>query len=344
MSWTLDDVPEDPEASAWRSVGDSSKVRVELWASTVARLLASKRTPPLVRAIVARDAAALAGHLDEASRRDAVGPEEDPMTPLHYAVMADDPAAVEALLAAGASPDEATGAERVPLVLEAIAHASRPVLARLLAVCNLAVTSPRPPHLSVLGRVKRGDLVEVLDDLVARGVDCTALHPTGSLLHHGARLGRLDVVRWCLARGMPPDLRCPPTRKTPLYEAATSRAADVVLELLQRGADVHATCFRSQVSALHAVASPSVTLDDDAALERTIDCLLAHGLGVDVRDERGQTPLHHACRFDDVRAARILLARGASREVRDVEGHTPAELVHEGDALGRTAALRALMH
>ena len=44
------------------------------------------------------------------------------------------------------------------------------------------------------------------------------------------------------------------------------------------------------------------------------DChhLLAHGLGVDVRDDRGMTALHVACQFVSIDAATALIARGAS--------------------------------
>ena len=200
--WDLDDVPEDDLDGApfWN---DCTRRRIALWPQTTARLLASKNTPPLVRAIVGHDGGALAEHLDEESRREAVGPENDPMTPLHYAVLADDVAALEALLAAGADPDEPTGEDQVPLILEAIAHASRRVLSTLLPISDLSVTGPArrslpsqyrdlPAQLWAIHRLERGDLIEVLGYLAARGVDCTSPHPAGSLLHAGARRGRRD--------------------------------------------------------------------------------------------------------------------------------------------------------
>src|SRR5487761_2763681 len=184
--WKLDDVPEEPVASLLEALHarDRSKLRVALWPSTVASLLASKNTPPLVRAIVAHDATALEAHIDEDSRRTAVGTEEDPMTPLHYAVLADHATAVDALLAAGADPNERTGADEVALILEAIAHASRRVLSTLLPISDLSVTGPArrslpsqyrdlPAQLWAIHRLERGDLIEVLGDLAARGVDCT---------------------------------------------------------------------------------------------------------------------------------------------------------------------------
>ena len=353
--WNLDDVPEDSDASLLEAIHarERSKLRVALWPSTVARMIASKNTPPLVRAIVAHDASALAAHLDEASRRSAVGPADDPMTPLHYAVLADDAAAVDALLAAGADPNERTGADEVALILEAIAHASHRVLGALLPICDVAVTGPArrdlpvqyrdlPPQLWALYRLERGDLLDVLDDLAARGVDCTTRHPAGSLLHAGARAGRIDLVRWCIDRGMPPDSRHAPNLQTPLHEAASSRHADVVEELLRRGADVHGTCLRSRVSALHAVVSASGHEPNAAAVARTVDVLVGHGLAIDVRDARGRTPLHEACFYVDAASAAVLLERGASPDARDAQGRTPAELVPD-TPLARRVALRELL-
>lgn len=344
--WKLDDVPEDDLDGApfWN---DCTRRRIALWPPTVARLLASKNTPPLVRAIVGHDAGALAEHLDEESRREAVGPGNDPMTPLHYAVLADDAAAVEALLAAGADPDERTGEDQVPLILEAIAHASRPVLQRLLPLCNLAVSGPArralPPHAWALHRREKLDTIDVVEELAARGVDCTACYPPALLLHDGARRGQLDLVRWCLARGMPADLRWRAAGPTPLYEAASRRRPEIVDELLRAGADVRATSMRTGVTALHAVASASDWGDDErAAVERIVDCLLAHGLTIDVRDGRGQTPLHAACFVDDVLTATVLLARGASCDARDDEGRTPVEVI-SAEPRERREALRALM-
>ena len=72
-------------------------------------------------AILAHDHASMERHLDPASRAAAVGPVDDPLTPIHIAMLAGNWSAVAALLAAGANPDERSGEEQVPIAFEAIA-------------------------------------------------------------------------------------------------------------------------------------------------------------------------------------------------------------------------------
>lgn len=51
-----------------------------------------------------------------------------------------------------------------------------------------------------------------------------------------------------------------------------------------------------------------------------IRALEAHGDGIaDVWDENGRTPLHHVCRADDVRMARLLCRAGADTAARDYQ-------------------------
>jgi len=316
-TWHLDDIPIENDDADVRELGGR-------WL-TVDRLLASQHTPPLVKAILSHDDAELTKHLDAATRAAAVGPSEDPLTPLHYAVLSGNLTAVDALLEAGVDPHERSGREAYPVVLEAFAYASLPVLDRILeAKPDLTLRGPPPRAFTApvwsLFRKSDDEVVAVLERLSKLGIDCRQNHRHGTLLHYAARDGRLRLAAWCVEQGIAVDARTTPTGRTPLVEAAGRHHPDVVDFLVRAGADVHATDGHHRSSVLHAVA---IGQSPNAA--SVIDRLLAHGLDIDVRDDRGMTPLHVACQFVSIDAATALTARGASRDARDASGKGPLD-------------------
>jgi len=65
---------------------------------------------------------------------------------------------------------------------------------------------------------------------------------------------------------------------------------------------------------------------------RAINCLLDHGANIDAVGEFGETALHVAVQMRRPEAVETLLARGASRDVRNDLGKTPIELAMAVDS------------
>jgi cytohesin len=60
-----------------------------------------------------------------------------------------------------------------------------------------------------------------------------------------------------------------------------------------------------------------------AGFEDVTGLLLAKGLDVNARNNKGETPLHVAMRFAQKNVVEVLLAKGADVNARDREGKTP---------------------
>lgn len=344
--WTLDDVPErplreiDPEGQFSRALPrrDVTLRRRVTFAELLRRMDLSRNTPPLVRAILTRDLRALRAHASPAAIAEARGPEPDPLTPLHLAVLVDEVEAVRALLAAGVDPVESSGSEDTPVLLEGIAHASLPVLDLLLAHTKGPITvrtDSSPAPFWVLHRTARPmEVRTVLDALVAHQVDVRATSEYGeTLLHAAAATPLLEAVSWCLGEGFAVDA-LDARGMTPLMKAVGAHAPRVVERLCAAGADVTLRA-RGGRTALHYLATLRSDPAVSAGLDETLALLLAAGLPIDSVDSAGLTALHRAAELVDVPTIRALLRQGAGREVRDTRSRRPI------DALPPTSASRA---
>ena len=142
-----------------------------------------------------------------------------------------------------------------------------------------------------------------------------------TLLHAAAATGNAALAEWLVAHGAAVDAR-DAQGWTPLLLAVAARHAALAAWLLARGADARRTCERGY-SALHLLCRGEGGVD--AAQLRLADALLAAGLAVDARTDRGETPLLYLCRRHAhcVPLARELLARGADPARADAAGTTP---------------------
>jgi RNA polymerase sigma factor (sigma-70 family) len=61
----------------------------------------------------------------------------------------------------------------------------------------------------------------------------------------------------------------------------------------------------------------------------TIEQMLVDGVGIDARDEDGQTFLHWAVRQDHLDAVGLLVERGADLDIEDESGKTPLQMAEE---------------
>lgn len=150
-------------------------------------------------------------------------------------------------------------------------------------------------------------------------------------LHYAVLNGCLSGVNALLAADADPNAKADDGEWTPLHVAAVKNARDVAAELIERGADVHATDHR-EWTPLHRAA-------DNDAREVAIE-LIERGADVHAKDEDGETPLHHAARYGHIEAIAALLAAGANPNAKDTFARTP---LSDATSNGHVEAIAALM-
>lgn len=103
-----------------------------------------------------------------------------------------------------------------------------------------------------------------------------------------------------------------PAHATPLYYAASFGLTNIVLHLLDYGAELDIAGSRFGGTALHAAAWRGYVDTASVLLERSADPNQA--------DWDGVTPLHSAASCGNLEMISLLLENGASRELRDRDG------------------------
>jgi ankyrin repeat protein len=178
-----------------------------------------------------------------------------------------------------------------------------------------------------------GDL-ETIQALVAVGIDLEGEYEDATVLKFAARnCASVDVIKILVDAGAGHGIGTWYEDRAPLAcSLESSSHPDVVRLLLEAGADVHGD--GSAYAPLHrAVSSQPASV--------VIDCLLAAGAEIEVREEYdGLTPLLLAAEIGATVAARHLVARGADVDARDAEGMTPLmHAVVAGDGGGMVSLL-----
>ncbi len=247
-------------------------------------------------------------------------------TPLFYAM--NDPSAANALLAAGADPNQRwRGGTGMTPLHQVASRREAPEPVKGLA-----------QYSSVLPRDTALALVEAL---VAAGAEVDARDEQGKTpLMRAQEYKDTAVATALLATGADPDPvpSGPNCKQWASEEFFRTASVSDVTKCLDSGADPMAREARSERTPLHmaAIASREPTI---------VKALLATGAEINARDVNGETPLqawccyhtdYHgaitACRRDpDVFKA--LLAAGADPNVRDDKGWTPLHVVRYDEAL-----------
>jgi ankyrin repeat protein len=132
-------------------------------------------------------------------------------------------------------------------------------------------------------------------------------------LHAAVDKNRRDIVLLLLEHGADPEIRSSGD-ETALYVASSGGCVDVVRQLVSHGADPNAEC-----ESLHAHGTPlhAASYHGRPEIARV---LLEHGANPNAPDLSGGTALHLA---SEIPAIDLLLEHGVNVDIRDKEGWTP---------------------
>ena len=263
---------------------------------------------------------------------DVAARDDEGQTPLYRAAAYNEnPAVVEALLAAGADPAvryELMG--YTPLHAAASYRENPAVVEALLAAgANLEARSNGgdTPLNSAISFSDYVDTLPMIETLLAAGADANTRDDWGDTPLHNPG-GSPAVVQALLMAGASLEAR-DEDGNTPLHARTWNPA--VVEVLLAAGSDVHARDVLGNTP-LHEIVGDS----DPAA---AIEMLLAAGGSLEARNEDGNTPLHAAAAYsrddEDHAGAAIeaLLDAGANATARNARGETPWDVAAENEAL-----------
>jgi ankyrin repeat protein len=247
-------------------------------------------------------------------------------TPLMYAAAVGSTGAMSLLLDNGAKPNatNATGATALMWAATDIAKV-RLLLARGADV-NIASERGRTALQSAARSDRSAAIVRLL---LAAGADAKAVDGAKANALHAATLGNdTDTIRLIVDAGA--DVNAADFAGfTPLINAAANRNLDAIRLLLAKGADAKA---RSGDGSFQKVKAGAIALGlwtpltaaVSLASPELVKTLLDAGVGINVADVRGMTPLMLAVATDrqNIDVIRLLIARGADVNAKSAVGET----------------------
>jgi len=140
------------------------------------------------------------------------------------------------------------------------------------------------------------------------------------ILFEACMVGKVGTAKTCLEKT--PSLLTVKSFKrgwSPLQVAAGHNSLGVVEMLLEAGAVCNAA-DNMAMTPLHSAADV-----DDATIMEKLTATETGKAAIDLQDEDGCTPLHHAAYAGRAEIVKVLLAAGAAPSVANGEGKTPLE-------------------
>lgn len=253
--------------------------------------------------------------LDAGAKADVV-PDGGTMFPIEAAAKGGNPTIVRLLLAAGAQPDSAKGAE-TPLWWAMLnGHEEAAVM---LVDAKAKFEGPVRQGITPFYFAVMSDYADLVTKMVAHGADVHASGPQGSPLHEAAENGNLALVRLLVSTGAEIN-RINDVAETPIFLAVQQGRWEVVEWMATHGADINAKNRLGQ-TVLHDLA----TKEDSMAVLKV--CALKGD--PDIQNLLGETPLHIAAAKGNTIVARALIEDcHANLNLHDHHDLSPAGLAY----------------
>ena len=245
---------------------------------------------------------------------------------------------VWAIVSAGANVDQADDTGRTALMLAAVNGNLEIVDLLLGAGADVTLEDAQGLDALTLARASGHDAI------AARLERAGATPSPEARLHRAIEAGELDTVTQLIGTGVDVDALDTDDYQTPLMAAVTHRRMEILLRLVEAGADpsregtgiettgenaISTAARRKSPWALRVLAEAGGGTDElDRALFLACDVpaivsvAIQAGADANARDARGRTPLMCAAERGNGEAITILLGAGAERDAVDPEGRT----------------------
>ena len=217
------------------------------------------------------------------------------------------------------------------------------------------VSKTKSSYSNLFNSVIRGDVNKLLEFLrVSDLPSCRKALDSNSktALHLAAREGKVEVVKILIEKGWEVDVK-DKYSTTPLQQACNMNHFETVSYLIDCGADPWAKDSLGRNALMYAVCGPGTEsaevllawgdfngtqdLTGRTALHYAVfnphnkqaeifHLILKSGMSVNVKDNDGKTPLHHACESGKAKAIRWLVKHGADENAKDRNMQTPYDL------------------
>lgn len=187
-----------------------------------------------------------------------------------------------------------------------------------------------------IGHVCTGEFAEAKAILAAHPSIVTDRNSSGeSPLHWLVIENEMEGVEMLLAHGADPDAR-DFDGDFALSDVAGLGLTQMLVRLLEAGADVSSRHPRSQETALHIAAnySPEPTI---------ADLLVDAGADIEARDHFAETPLHHAAFMGNIEIAERLLRLGADPAAKNAWGHSVLDKLSSDTSDDERSAWQSLL-
>lgn len=280
----------------------------------------------LFDAVIANDPAALRARLAAGVPPDHPSGDLNRMTPLIYAILGGFHDCMRLLLDAGADVHLIDGQKgRTPL-RAAIQMQDETAVKMLLdygADPGFASGGARPDGTQYGGVVTDEQIAQEGDPGIAALVIAARVKFKVNELAR-ANSADIDAVRALLEAGAPVDIKNH-NGQTALMYACLHRNADMVKLLLEHGADTEITWRQGGSTALRLAVGAHMKKPDLPIVKM----LLAHGADLHKTDARGRSMIHAAVTGANEDIIKIVVENGLSLTARDAEGRTPIDAAAE---------------
>lgn len=208
-------------------------------------------------------------------------------------------------------------------------HLSLLLLAAAAFVLGLLAMTRSAGAAEIHAAAQAGDLARVRELAGANRSQLTAVDENGATpLHLAAAGGHLELVRWLLESGAPPDAT-DGGGNTPLQGATLAGRLEVARLLLDRGAALELEDDYDNTALMYAAFA------DQPAL---VELLLGRGASTARANSMGQAALHFAAR-GKLATVRLLVEAGADVNQKDVYGRRPLYYAHNSPTAEAVAYL-----
>ncbi|KAK2763320.1 phosphate system positive regulatory protein pho81 [Arachnomyces sp. PD_36] len=328
-----------------------------------------ENTPPLIRAIINNDIAAIQNELNcgasanefmpgdvsaldyaasegnieavrlllkhgaQAIDMDALG-----FCPIHYAVRGGNPAIVQLLIEDyGVDVETPTAGNGETPLMRVSSSVVNPVsCANMLFSHGAEVNAGDYGGRTALHYAAERGSDTVVDLLLARGADIQANNAQAQPLFDAVKGGNMKIVRTLLEAGSAINTRNS-WGETPLHRAAFEGSIEIIKYLIDAGVETNAKS-KTDATALHRAA--------EGGHKEIIQLLSGIGLEINARNTYGWTPLIFAARSGSISAVRMLLDHGADASGASCYGWTALHMAscsHDSDAMPHDTSILELL-